>query len=441
VTAGGALVCACLVLTPGGWAVAAVLAGGFDPWESDCPVRDLSGLVVPLAGAVAVGGPGGVPFFVVFGADERAARAVNAYLRDLHETFARPLTLRSYAYDLLRWLRFLAAVGVGFDEAVRSDYGDFLRWLGEHGKTGGARRARRDPGGVRLNRVTGKLAPDERWFDPATLAHSRIVLHEFYEFLLDRGSRPVINPVPHSRRRDLGQFRQHPHHNPMQPFAVRRAGRRRFDPPDAKTVPRHLPDEQFERLWSELCCDRDRAMAKVSVDCGVRPGELLGMRGEDLDWGGALIHVVRKGGRKAQWLPVSRDAIAWIRRYQAASGYVAGPGDPLWVTSRSPRRPVGYGAWRAVFSRVNQRLGTNWTPHDLRHTACVRMIEAGMKLHQVQEIMGHEDLATTRRYLRPRLDELIEAQREAQARPLPRPSGPGIYDQADLDTLFGRDLR
>jgi hypothetical protein len=94
--------------------------------------------------------------------------------------------MRSYGYDILRWLRFLTAIGVIFDEATRSDYSDFVHWLQTAGKTGGARRAQAEPGSRRLNRETGKMAPDDRHFDPATLAHSRIVLHEFYEFLLDR---------------------------------------------------------------------------------------------------------------------------------------------------------------------------------------------------------------------------------------------------------------
>jgi integrase/recombinase XerD len=70
-------------------------------------------------------------------------------------------------------------------------------------------------------------------------------------------------------------------------------------------------------------------MVKVSVDGGIRPGELIGLRGEDIDWGDALVHVVRKGGRKEQWLPVSRDAIVWLRRYQVETGYVAGSEEPL----------------------------------------------------------------------------------------------------------------
>lgn len=77
----------------------------------------------------------------------------------------------------------VTAVGVVVDEATRGDYTDFMRWLQTPGKTGGARRARANPTSGRLNRETGKVAPDDRAFDPATFAHSRIVLHKFYEFL------------------------------------------------------------------------------------------------------------------------------------------------------------------------------------------------------------------------------------------------------------------
>ena len=190
-------------------------------------------------------------------------------------------------------------------------------------------------------------------------------------------------------------------------------------------------------VWAQLSCDRDRAMVKIAVDSGIRPGELVALRGEDIDWGNALVHVVRKGARKAQWVPVSRDAIGWLRRYQAASGYVAAAEEPVWVTRRGERRAFGYDAYRAVFERVNRRLGTDWTPHDLRHTACVRMLDAGVDLYKVREIMGHAHLATTQRYLRPRLDELIEAQRAADAAPTPAPSMANQYNDDDLAALFG----
>ena len=407
-----------------------------DPWGDAVPLRDVAAIKAALVGAVVTAPDQAVAFEVSFPDDVRASLAANAYLVELADTFARPLTLRSYAYDILRWLRFLSAVGVAFDEAVRSDYTDFRRWLIEYGKTGGSRRQPKVGSGTpRMNPITGKTGPHESQFDPATVRHSRVVLHEWYEFLRDRGLKPIVNPIPHSRRRDRDGHRADAHHNPLEPF--RQAGGRRVDPPKPESAPRHLTDAQFDAVWAELTSDRDRAMVKVSVDCGIRPGELVAMRGEDIDWGNALVHVVRKGGRRAQWLPVSRDAVVWLRRYQAERGYVAGVDEPVWVTVRGDRRAVGYDAYRAVFTCVNARLGTNWTPHDLRHTACQRMLDAGMDPHKVQEIMGHAHLTTTERYIRPRLDELIAAQREAHARPDPRPSLANPYDQGDLDDLFG----
>jgi integrase/recombinase XerD len=391
---------------------------------------------VALAGAVVPEPDDGLDFGVLFPSDVRAERAANAYLLDLADTFARPLTLRSYGYDILRWLRFLTAVDVAFDQALRTDYTAFRRWLIARGKTGGSRRPRAPASdGRRLNAITGKTAPHDHDFDPATIRHSRVVLHEWYEFLRDRGLKPLVNPIPSSRRRDRDGRRPHAHSNPLEPF--RHGTSRRVDPPTRETMPRHLTDGQFDDLWAQLTCDRDRAMVKVAVDAGIRPGELVALRGDDIDWGNALVHVVRKGGRRAQWVPISRDAIGWLRRYQAESGYVAAAGAPLWVTLRRERRALGYDAYRAVFARVNRRLGTDWTPHDLRHTACVRMLDAGVELYKVREIMGHAHLATTQRYLRPRLDELIDAQRAAHARPATAPAPVNAYNGDDLVALFG----
>jgi len=48
-----------------------------------------------------------------------------------------------------------------------------------------------------------------------------------------------------------------------------------------------------------------------------------------------------------------------VSRYQVESGYVSGQNDPAWVLARGERRAMTFGAYRAVFSRINRRLGTN----------------------------------------------------------------------------------
>ena len=123
---------------------------------------------------------------------------------------------------------------------------------------------------------------------------------------------------------------------------------------------------------------------------------------------------------------------------------------PVWWTRRRPHRPLNYFAVRAVFRRVNQLCGTNWTLHDLRHTAATRMIcDPRMSLTDVQTILGHAWVTSTQIYLNPREEDLFahaqahfQRLRERETLPARPPAahfpdtGPG-YDQADLDELFG----
>ena len=75
----------------------------------------------------------------------------------------------------------------------------------------------------------------------------------------------------------------------------------------------------------------------------------------------------------------------WLRLYLNDLNDALQPNELLWWTLRRHdrggglrRQPMTYEALRAVFRRVNAVLGSNWTMHDLRHTAAVRM----SRMHQ-----------------------------------------------------------
>lgn len=417
--------------------------GVLDPWSGDEdvwgeaaePDRDVTLIRVSKIGKVDPTPDSKVAYRWTCPENPRAERAVNSYLLRLAAAKNRPKTLRSYAYDLQRWLRFLDGIDTPFDEATRTDYYDFLRFLSFNGKTGGAKKARAS--NERVNAITRKVRPDETEFHDSTLQHSRTVLHEWYEFLHDKAGKPLINPIPHSLRRERGEQSVNAHRNPMDEWQLpqRTSGTGRKP---AKRAPRHMPDPHFDAFFATLSCHRDRALVTMAVDSGPRPEELVSLLGADVDWGNALITVTRKGTRNRDTIPVSRDAISWLRLAQEESGYVAAADQPLWVTRRKPRRPFTYDAYRAIFIRANVRLGTDWTPHDLRHTAAVRMLDSGMPERQVQEILGHASNKTLSKYTRPRLEDIIEAQQEAAARPKPRPTITATQYQADdMRELFG----
>jgi site-specific recombinase XerC len=378
--------------------------------------------------------------------------AVSAHLRDLQACGRATTTQRSYAMDLLRWFRFLWAIEVPWSQATRGEARDFCLWIQLVDKPARPhwRHPDEPPGAPQAsgatgpqNTVTGKRRPGSK-YAPATVAHCETVLRGFYDFHLEVGTGPMVNPFPVSRARRGG--RPNAHHNPMEPFDG--VGTGRYRPKLARRLPRQIPDEKFNELFAGLSSNRDRALVAFWVSSGARASELLGVLGADVDPGGQLITVIRKGTKTIQSLPASPDAFVWLRLYQAQMQHLvpAGRDDPVWWTLRRPFRPVSYHAARAMFVRANATLGSNWTIHDLRHTAAYRMArDPQVPLTDVQWVLGHAQLSTTQLYLTPLTDDVIDSvlthyARRAQEKNNPRPTDPATlrYRPESLDVLFGR---
>jgi integrase len=184
-------------------------------------------------------------------------------------------------------------------------------------------------------------------------------------------------------------------------------------------------------------CDRDRALLECFVSSGARAEELLGVQLEDIDWANQRLSVISKGSRERRWVPLSPDAMMWLSKYLAS--FPGSAGTLVWRTVRGPRKALSYAAARRIIQRANTASGTNWTLHDLRHTASVRMVNSGvLTLPEVQVVLGHADLHTTSRYTVPRAEEVIVKMQEFHAReqqPMPG-FNPG-YAADDIAAVFG----
>jgi integrase/recombinase XerD len=255
----------------------------------------------------------------------------------------------------------------------------------------------------------------------------------------------LINPVQLDRR---GR-RPHDHHNPLEPF--RPEGKVRYTPKVPKRRPREIPDDRWRDLFGVLRSNRDRALLALVVSNGARAEEILGVRGVDVDWGDQLIRVIRKGTRAEQWLPASPEAFVWLRLHLADLGFPLSATGPIWQTLRRRdwgdglrRHPMSDEALRKVLTRANETLGTNWSMHDLRHTAALRMSrDDNLSTRDVQVILGHAHLSTTAeiylvedetRVIRRVQRHLTEREHRAQQ---PHPPIAVGYDTSDLTVLFG----
>ncbi|WP_406732185.1 tyrosine-type recombinase/integrase [Streptomyces sp. NBC_01794] len=352
------------------------------------------------------------------------------FLRELMLGDASPLTCRSYGHDLLRWWRLLKLVEVAWDKAARVEVELMVGWL-RSAPNPQRHRSRPDadpPGSVNLK--TGKPAL-RHGYAPSTINHALSALSAFYAFHMHFGRGPLVNPVPEAVERRMLLS----HRSPIEPN--RAVGRAPLRQKTASRLPRSIPEPLWEELFAAMGNHRDRALLAFYVSSGARASELLGLRGQHVDWAGERIWVLSKGTRTLDPLPASPRAFRFLAWYFDEHGGV-GPDEMIWRTLRGTVRPLTYWAMRRVIQRADERLGTNWTLHDLRHTAAARMAsDPQMTLVEVQTVLRHRHLSTTERYLQPRTEELFDKLAEHYARPAPTPHFAVGYDAEDIKAVFG----
>ena len=332
--------------------------------------REVTRLVIPAVGRVAQVQES--PGTVLLDASGVPVPEVSEFFRTMLASGSSVSSLRSYALALLRWWRFLAAIEVPWERAGRVEARDFVLWM-------------------RLVGPAGRSAG----YAPATINHALAVVKMFYADRMAAGEGALINPIPDASHR--GGLRVQAHHNPMRPFApgIRAPLRQKLP----ERLPRSLPDHLFDALFATMGSDRDRALLAFYVSTGARASELLGATVDRVDPGEQRIGVHRKGSGRLQWLPASADAFVWLRLYEQHADRPEGE-KALWLTRRRPTRALTYSAARRMLQRANESLGTEWTLHDLRHTAAQRMIDdPALSLSDVQWMLGHAHLTTTQLYL------------------------------------------
>jgi site-specific recombinase XerD len=148
---------------------------------------------------------------------------------------------------------------------------------------------------------------------------------------------------------------------------------------------------------------RDRTLLLVAVQTGLRNAELRSLRRRDVEIGvGAHVRCLGKG-RKTRCTPLRRDVATALEAWLAERG--AGPDDPVFPSSRGGF--LSSDALQALVSRYvaeasstrSSLEGRSITPHTLRHTAAMDLLQRGVDLTVIALWLGHESVETTQIYL------------------------------------------
>lgn len=175
-------------------------------------------------------------------------------------------------------------------------------------------------------------------------------------------------------------------------------------PKTDKTLPVVLTQEEVEKMIDSVKGDdpislRNKAMIELLYGCGLRISELLSLQTKDIHLNEAYLIIVGKGN-KERMVPVGEMAILAVRRYLTKGFLEISPSNGKLLFYNYQKKPLSR---QSVFKFIKKLAADNGitkeiSPHTLRHSYATHLLEGGTDLRVVQELLGHEDIATTQIY-------------------------------------------
>jgi tyrosine recombinase XerC len=194
-------------------------------------------------------------------------------------------------------------------------------------------------------------------------------------------------------------------------------------PKQDKPVPSFLSEEEMEQFLDLPKTDRpldlrDKATLELLYATGLRVSELVGINLEDMNFEERLIRV-RGKGKKERLVPFGKIAEASLVSYIRARPLIhKGQIDEsaLFVNYRGERitpRSVERIVDKYIrFSAQRRKI----SPHSLRHSFASHLLSRGADLRVIQELLGHESLATTQKYTHLDLKQLLDVYKKSHPR-------------------------
>ncbi|MFN4226719.1 MAG: tyrosine recombinase XerC [Candidatus Ratteibacteria bacterium] len=155
-----------------------------------------------------------------------------------------------------------------------------------------------------------------------------------------------------------------------------------------------------KKNWQSL---RDKAILEVLYSTGIRVGELVNLKIEDINFADEVIKVKGKG-KKERIVPIGKTALNCLIEYiekrpNKKERFVFLNKYGKKITERSVERIVKK---YMLISKINKNI----TPHTLRHTFATHLLDRGADLRTVQELLGHERITTTQIYTHLTIEKL-----------------------------------
>ena len=183
-------------------------------------------------------------------------------------------------------------------------------------------------------------------------------------------------------------------------------------PKITRKPPKILSTEQVELLLNQpKCVDlkgyRDKAMLELVYATGIRVTELISLNVDDLDLASSSIKCATRG--KERIIPIGSLANNALNEYltKARKSMLKDDSDQALFVNVNGKRLTRQGFWKIIKQYKNQAdIDVDITPHTLRHSFAMHLLENGAELRAIQEMLGHSDISSTQVYAQMEQDRI-----------------------------------
>lgn len=166
-------------------------------------------------------------------------------------------------------------------------------------------------------------------------------------------------------------------------------------------VPRAIPTEKLIILLQEMkqLSPRERLLFTMLLETGMRIGEALGIQIENIDFTrGQEFVIIRGKGDRVRLVPLltEMDCLGLLKDYIKDRNLVAGP--LFRPHSGKKARSMSYRTALFYWEQLREKAGLKYEIHQLRHSCATSLLNDGVDIEVIRQLLGHQDIQTTSRY-------------------------------------------
>lgn len=187
-----------------------------------------------------------------------------------------------------------------------------------------------------------------------------------------------------------------------------------------KKVVMSVPREDLNALFSDasrfeddFVGSRDQLMLLLLYGLGLRKSELISLRPTDFDWSRQVVSVIGKRNKERQ-IPIPMSISPYFDWYLKYRDQIAPIKDPeLLLTPKGKKLYPQLVYNRVLFYLKGTTSVVDKNPHTLRHSYATHLLNAGVDINTVKELLGHESLSSTQVYTTSTFEELVKVYNQA----------------------------